>query len=97
MLVAKTAHIVHVCIKLSRISAPAVLERECSMTRSREADRHSILRCDPPSMAVGACERRPLCAALLSKRTQDSSHHDGHWTCRKRCYLTFELRTSRMS
>ena len=34
---------------------------------------------------------------LHSKRTQDASNHDGHWTCRKRCNLTFELRTSRIS
>ena len=35
MLVAETEHVVHVCVKLSRISAPAVLRRECVMTHPR--------------------------------------------------------------
>ena len=64
MLVAETAHIVHVCVKLSLISAPAFLERECSMTRPRGVDRQSILGCDLPALVEGAFDRLEMCAGF---------------------------------
>ena len=64
MLVAETAHMVHVCFELSRISAPAFVERDCSMIRPRRVDRQSILRCDLQALAVGAFDRLQMCAAF---------------------------------
>ena len=88
MLVAEAVHILHVYVKLSGISAPAFLEGECSIIRSHGVDRQKIFRCD----FVGVGGR-----SVRQTVTQDASHHDGHWTCRKRRNLVLELRRSRIS
>ena len=87
MLVAEAAHIFHVHVKLSGVSAPAFLEGECSIIRSHVVDRQ-IFRCD--FVGVGGWSVRETA-------TQDASNHDGHWTCRKRGNLVLELRRSRIS
>ena len=51
-------------------------------------DRSAIFRCD--FVGVGGWSVRETA-------TQDASHHDGHWTCRKRGNLVLELRRSRIS
>ena len=68
------------------ISAPAFLEGVCSIIRSHGVDRQKLFRCD----FVGVGGRR-----VRETATQDASHHDGHWTCRKRGNLVLELRRSR--